>query len=483
MSTDTPPSTARLADPAGDRDARSLLARLGALLLELLVMASGPMLLMLVHYFSWGAGLYRFAMLCALALLVGWLGVRRKKLVPVLTRGAGRYLLAAGVAALFMMQVRSFVRDIAHGGICTTDMGKPSICAGEWLLHGDNPWAQCATVKLSKKARRHPTTTFEWCLREDRCVDRKAGHAYKTFDHHGPGFDFMDGYKYGPMMMLAYLPAGHLLRERGIYLTNFVFWLGMIALLYATAVAAHPKLPSVGLRALGGLLFTVAIPIGDILPSATVYWLGVEAHASPPSRYEFVRELTKTCANDVIPVVLLLAAVLLCARKHSAWAGVLIGLSMAAKQLPAPLIGLLLVFMDGVSWKRLLSAAVVTATLCYLPFFVWAPREMTANLLLFNMLRPTNSSSIRELLPAGLESLVSLAQLAVVALCVLYFARKTERTLAALLPVAAVLIVLFIALNKVVHGNYLLWVQPFVALALAGAPYALGAERRLRRTS
>jgi hypothetical protein len=86
-------------------------------------------------------------------------------------------------------------------------------------------------------------------------------------------------------------------------------------------------------------------------------------------------------------------------------------------------------------------------------------------------------------LPAGVESLVSLAQLAVVALCVLYFVRKTERTLAALLPVATVLIVLFIALNKVVHGNYLLWVQPFVALALAGAPYALGAERRLRRTS
>jgi uncharacterized RDD family membrane protein YckC len=30
----------------------------------------------------------------------------------------------------------------------------------------------------------------------------------------------------------------------------------------------------------------------------------------------------------------------------------------------------------------------------------------------------------------------------------------------------------FVALNKVVHGNYLVWLEPWLALLLAGVPYA-----------
>ena len=37
-----------------------------------------------------------------------------------------------------------------------------------------------------------------------------------------------------------------------------------------------------------------------------------------------------------------------------------------------------------------------------------------------------------------------------------------------LLRSAALLVIGFVALNKIVHGNYLLWIQPLLALVLAG---------------
>jgi hypothetical protein len=444
-------------------------ARIRALLTELLVVIGAPALLMLVRAFSWGAGTYRFFTLCSLTLFVALASSRRTKIASLFDQGRARDVLLACVLALFGVQAGAFVLDIVRGDPCVTDMGRPSICAGEWLIRHKNPWAECWTSKVAEPEKGQEPTTFQWCVRANLCIDRKVGPSYRNFNHHAPGFEFMDGYKYGPLMALSYLPATHVLGERGLYLTNFVFWLGMLALVFRIARAAYPT-PASGLRALFGFLVTVAIPLG-LIPQLSFMSLGTLRHITPPSPLEFVRELTTTCSNDVIPIALLLATIALAASRRSVAAGVLIGLSMAAKQLPAPLIGLLLLRMDGVAWRKLLAAAVVTTTLAYLPFFAWAPREMVANLLLFNFVRPTNSSSIRRYLPEGFEVLVSLAQLATVGLCILHFYRKKQRSLGELLPVATVLILSFVTLNKIVHGNYLVWAQPFIALTLSGAPF------------
>jgi hypothetical protein len=128
--------------------------------------------------------------------------------------------------------------------------------------------------------------------------------------------------------------------------------------------------------------------------------------------------------------------------------------------------------MQGVNARRFMVATVVTATVCYLPVFLWSPRELIANMFLFSVLRPTNGSSIRPYLPDWLESLVSPLQVACLVWLVVHFYRHPEqRDLAGLLRVTAIATILFVALNKVVHGNYLLWIQPLVALALAGLPF------------
>jgi hypothetical protein len=440
---------------------------------EVGLMAGAPSLLLIASYFSWGAGVYRFLTLAALLAFVAFATSRRVELRSVFSSGRARLVLVASAVVLFVVEAKVFIEDTKHGVGCMTDMGRPSICAGEFLLAGLNPWSECAPRPRARPHKKKPAAdTFAWCLETDTCIDRKVGGTYGAWTHHNPGLDFMDGYKYGPLMALLYLPSTHRLREPGLYVVNFGFWVAQLLLIWLLARAAYPRVLSAPWRSVIGLLLPAAIPLPALLPTVKFDALGHHYRIDPPEPMVFVRELTSGCSNDIIPIALILLAVLLAARRHSLAAGVLIGLSVATKQLPAPLIGLLLLRLDGVRWKRLVAGAVVTAAAVYLPFFSWAPREMFANLVVFGFLRPTNASSIRRYLPASLDPLVSLAQLGAVLFFVVLWFRSQRHDLSGLLRIAALLIIAFVALNKVVHGNYLLWIQPFAALALAGAPFA-----------
>jgi hypothetical protein len=438
-------------------------------LFELGLVITVPLLLLVVLYFHWGAGPQRLAALCVLFGVVLWSSARRGYLVSLWEPGRRRQLLAGLALLLFGMNVRSFVRDIARGGECLTDMGRPSICAGEWLREARNPWAECLP---RPRGRIRVTDTLSWCLAVGGCIDRKAGGPYQDWTHHGPGFDFMDGFKYGPLTALVYMPFVHTLRERGVFGVNFAFWLVQCALLWWLARAAYPQIRSAPWRTWLIFLVPIAIPSALLFPKLKIHALGGEFVLAPPEHHTFVLELTQRCSNDIIPVVLGLGAVLLAARKRSVAAGVLLGLSLGAKQLPGLFLCFLLPRLSGVQPRRLLLAVFGTALLVYLPFFAWAPREMFANLVLFSMLRPTNSSSVRGYIPAEYDGWVSLAQLAVVVAVLWHFYRHAPRDLPGVMRSLTLLSIGFVALNKVVHGNYLVWLEPWLALLLAGVPYA-----------
>jgi hypothetical protein len=437
-------------------------------LLELGLVFAAPLLLLLIRYFSWGAGPLRLVMFGVLFAFVAWVSARRSYLDSIWEPRRRAWVLALFALLLFGMHVRLFARDIARGGECLTDMGRPSICAGEWLRKGLNPWAECVNTP---RGRSDVTDTWSWCLAGGNCIDYKGGGTYQNWSHHGRFFDFMDGYKYGPLLALMYLPFAHTLRERGLFGVNFAFWLAQCALLWLLAREAYPRLRAATWRTWLIMLLPLAIPSALFLPTLKVAALGGSFELSAPETNTFVLELTQRCSNDIIPVVLVMGATLLAARGRSLGAGVLLGLSLAAKQLPGLLALFLIPGLRGVRPRLLLMAAFGTAAFCYLPFFAWAPREMLANLFLFSMLRPTNSSSIRAYLPAHLESLVSVAQILVMVLVVCQFYRRAPRDLPALLRALALASIGFVALNKVVHGNYLLWLQPWLALVLAGMPY------------
>jgi hypothetical protein len=456
-----------LAVDAEHRQVVATARSLAVICLELGLLAVAPCLFLVIRYFSWGAGPWR--LLCY-ALLFGfvWLVTRRAWFSAPSETPRRRALLTLAAAGLVIAHMLGLARGVADGGECLTDMGRPSLCAGEWLARGLNPWADC--VPKAQAHARRDGSTWSMCLAGGTCIDRKVGGTYRDWTHHGPGFDFMDGYKYGPLLVLVYAPFAHFLRERGLFIVNSLFWLAQLLLLIGLARAAYPEQRAAPARAVLGWLLPLALPVG-LLPTFKLAALGGSFTISPPEFNTFILELTRRCANDMIPVVLALFATLLVARGRPIAAGGMLGLSLAAKQLPGLLLCLLLPRMAAVDWRRLLLAAVLVTGLCYWPPLLWAPRELFANLVLFGFLRPTNSSSIRAYLPAGLESLVAAAQIGLTLWVALSFGRGQKRDLPALLRSAALISIVFVALNKVVHGNYLLWLQPFVALALAGLPF------------
>jgi uncharacterized membrane protein len=164
--------------------------------------------------------------------------------------------------------------------------------------------------------------------------------------------------------------------------------------------------------------------------------------------------------------------------------GVLLGFSLATKPLPGLLLAAILPGLRGLASWRLALVAAATTALCYLPFFAWAPREMIANLVLFSLLRPTNGSTIRPYLPAGGDSVVGILQLLFsIGLIIDFYRRpRSARDLPAVLRTTALVTIWFVALNKVVHGNYLLWIQPLCALTLAGIPFRAWSSPAPRET-
>ena len=445
---------------------------LGLACAELLLLGAGPCLLLLADYFTYGAGVPRFATLVALFALVAVASSGRIRLRSVLASGPGRLLLIAGALYAFGLAGTQFLHDVQHPEPCWTDMGRPSVCAGEMLLAGTNPWATCARKPPAHAPE--PSESMRWCLTLGGCPDYKGGGEYsaKRWKHHGPGFEFMDGYKYGPLMALLYLPATHLRQEGGIAVVNFAFWLGLSALAMLLARAVYPRIAGSATRALLVLMLPAVLPAYRVLP--TIKFDALDRHyvLAPPMRAAFVRALTLMCSNDFIPVFFLLVACWFALHRRSWLAGIQLGLSLATKQLPGLLLLLPLVRVRGIDGKRLAFAALLTAGVFYYPWFAGAPREMIANLILFGFVRPTNSSSIRRFLPHDLEALVSLAQLGLSALLITRFMRGEQRDVRALLRSAALLAIGFVALNKVVHGNYFLWIQPLLALVMAGAPFA-----------
>jgi hypothetical protein len=354
-------------------------------------------------------------------------------------------------------------------------MGRPSICSGEWLRRGLNPWSECAPPLKAAERRKPPEAeaTYVECVKFDRCIDYKGGRPYKGWTHHGPGFDFMDGFKYGPIAALVYYPLTHTYRERGVFAINFGFWWLHLLFMWGLARAAFPSQRAAPWRALIGWLAPLVLPLWKWLPTVKWHALGHVYELAPPEQGTFILEITRRCANDMIPVALGLGALLCAAHKRVVVAGVLLGLSLAAKPLPGFLWCLLLPGLVGSGARvlRLVASTVITATLCYLPFFVWAPREMIANLISFAWLRPTNASSIRAYMPEAWGAAVGALQLLICAIIVFAFYRSGPRDLSRVLRMSALATIAFVAFNKVVHGNYLLWIQPLAALAIAGLPF------------
>lgn len=246
------------------------------------------------------------------------------------------------------------------------------------------------------------------------------------------------GYKYLPLMPVLYLPLGTAWGARGLVLTNLLLQLAALWLL---------------LRLGGGWS-------SDQGRLAVVLYLGVPL---------VTQQLFAKGATDLAAVVPVLAALAL-GERRAGLAGLALGLAIAVKPLPGALfLPCLLPSQARARWRY--AAGVAVGLLPILPFALGSPRALYANVILFNAVRPPDSTSWLAFAPAD-AAVVAHGLLAVLGIAVtVHVLRKTPPPVAraglgALLTLAAILS------GPSAHHNYQLWWLPFYCLVLARAVMA-----------
>ncbi len=244
------------------------------------------------------------------------------------------------------------------------------------------------------------------------------------------------GYKYLPVMIAAYLPLGAALAERGVVLTN---------LLLALAAA--------------GLVFRLARRLAGMRAG----WLAALLYLSLPL---VPFQLFAKGVTDLVAVVPLLLALLACERRPML-AGLALGLSLAAKLLPGALV--LPCCLPAMRRARVLYAAGVALGLTpVLPFLLWSPAAFVDNILLFNLIRPADSTSWLFEAPAPIVTLAHAAAVAALVAVAIYV-RARPPSLAWRAALAAMLMLLALLAGPTAHNNYQLWWLPLVAALLGAA--------------
>lgn len=248
------------------------------------------------------------------------------------------------------------------------------------------------------------------------------------------------GYKYLPVMLAAYAPLAAF-GLRGIVLTN-------LALQGATAAALRALAARINRSAgLAAAAFHLAIPF-------------------------FAFQLFARGVNDLVAVLPLLLA-LLALERRPFLAGMLVGLSLAAKLMPGA--AALLCLLPGPGARRAYAWGVLVGLLPVVPFVLWGPAAFADNILLFNALRPIDDTSWLWGLPAGAALAARLVAVAALAALYLHILRHPPRLETRLILLTAAILLVF-AVGPDMHHNYYLWflplLAPLAALAAAGAQRA-----------
>jgi uncharacterized membrane protein len=247
-----------------------------------------------------------------------------------------------------------------------------------------------------------------------------------------PAYPDSHGYKYLPTMIATYLPLGSLFGTTGMRLTNLILD-GAVAFLVVVLARRHSGWVC-------GMLAACLYLMLPMLPG-DIYF---------------------NVVTDLVPTVFLLAAMALYQARPGV-AGVMIGVSVAAKLLP----GLLMVvccFPASGRWRYVggILLGLIPATV----FFLLAPSDFMQNIVWFVATRPIDTTSWLFGAPSyvimtvrlGFVLFIEAVAFAVVWRPPDFFERCS---LYVLCSVAALLV------GPTTHNNYMLWWIPFFCILLS----------------
>jgi len=254
------------------------------------------------------------------------------------------------------------------------------------------------------------------------------------------------GYKYLPMTLAVYAPLVWPFGVRGVVLTNIV--------LQGATTAALARLAGRGV-ANGGFVGVVAAALYLSLPFPAY-------------------QLLARGANDLVPVLGLILALIALERRPFV-AGLLVGLSIAAKPMPGA--AALLCLVPAAGARKVFCAGLAVGLLPILPFALADPHAFWSNIVLFPAERPIDDTSWLYGLPAT-AALMARALAAAILLALFVRARRAPTPPGGrLVPVVAAILVVF-AVGPDMHHNYYLWCIPLFAVLAARA--ACGAAENTR---
>ncbi len=252
------------------------------------------------------------------------------------------------------------------------------------------------------------------------------------------------GYKYGPMMLIGYLPSGFA-DKTGIQTCNFLYLVGTLALIASLASGPRP-----GGRDGEAPLFCVCLAL---LPSRVGY------------------ELFHQGVIDPFPAILLLGSVASIRGRGWTIAGLLVGLSLSAKFAPAIFFVILMVRRD---FRPTFFFGVLLGMVPLIPFALWDGPGLARNYFIFHLLGPKgfDSTSLYSIVPRALHPIFPATQaLATLLVVAGNFNRGVDHIDLVFNYLALSLI--FEITYVEVHENHLLWIIPFASLYLGWRRHGL----------
>jgi hypothetical protein len=269
------------------------------------------------------------------------------------------------------------------------------------------------------------------------------------------------GYKYGPMMIIAYALAGVLPNGAGVKITNAIY----LAVIVATVTYVASRVPDDGdQRNKRGMPAAGALAAAMVLLPERLYY-----------------EAFNQGAPDVLPSMLVLLSVAFVARRQWLGAGLCAGLSFSVKFSPATF---LIVLFVRRRVPRRLVLGLCLGLLPFVPFLLWDAPALGRNVFLFHSFKSYDSTSLYSVTPSELHRLFPLFQALAVAVAVFAgFRRAIEPRL--LMVTFTLLLVCIEVSYREIHGNHLVWFVGPTAICFAwgrhGLPRVLSAQGLWRR--
>ncbi len=406
--------------------------------------------------FDWGQGPARTALLALLALLLvacrRW--AHRVATLATSSRGAARaarIVLFVGIVANVGPWLY-FVVDVARTGTLHSDQGQ-TVEDGLQVLREDiNPYgAATVTDSFAYGLAMEALAATPSCRATQAQANFRVGRADDTVvPRIAQGADCEElrllfaslGFKYGPATLLFYLPFVAAFGPPGFLVSHLALVAACAALIYRRAVLDT------------GSWVWGALVLCPLLWPTPLAWnvLAMEN-------------------VDIFPVVLATLAYLACTRGRYGLAALCIGVSAAAKFLPA----LLFLPLLARGPRRYWAVPFVVLVAAFAPFAAW-DRTGLVNNVLYPFTRPPDSTALAFFLPPLVRTVVrGAAGIGVAALAVR--AHRLAWDASSGLEYLLFAHLLLLAVGTAFHNNYLVWLLPLVSLYLLEQIRRAGAAR------